>query len=122
VREVVGDAIVGVSTHSIRQFKDAASSDVDYIAFGPVFETKTKDYSIGTTDVEEASSMSDKPVVFIGGIDESNIDDLLDKGARNIAVIRAIVASGDVSSSVKRLKDRMLRYAADTRDECDDRW
>ena len=43
--------IIGISTHSFEQFKKANEEDFDYIAFGPVFPTKTKDYFIGTKDI-----------------------------------------------------------------------
>ena len=110
-REIIGqDKIIGISTHSIEQFKIATESDCDYIAFGPIFPTKTKDYSIGMGSVGEVLDISNKPIVFIGGIDLTNIDILLEKGVKNVAVIRAIVQAEDIKSKVGELKKRINRY------------
>jgi thiamine-phosphate pyrophosphorylase len=99
---------IGISTHSLEEFKAANIRDFNYIAFGPIFKTKTKDYYIGTGDIEEVLSIATKPVFFIGGINTSNIGTLISKGAKNIAVIRAITEADDVFSSVKKLKKRFL--------------
>ena len=107
-RAIMGkDKMIGISTHSIDQFKRANESDCDYIAFGPIFSTPTKDYSIGTEDIKKSIRIATKPVVFIGGIDMDNIDAVLEEGARNIAVIRAIVQAENVAGTVKELKERI---------------
>ena len=108
VRGIIGgDGIIGISTHSLDQFEDANEKDFDYIAYGPIFSTPTKNYSIGTGDIERVSEISTKPVFFIGGINLSNIDAILDKGARNIAVIRAIAEARDIRGAAKNLKTRI---------------
>jgi thiamine-phosphate pyrophosphorylase len=107
-RAIMGkDKMIGISTHSIDQFKRANESGCDYIAFGPIFSTPTKEYSIGTEDIKKSIRIAKKPVVFIGGIDMDNIDAVLEEGARNIAVIRAIVQAKDVTRAVKELKERI---------------
>ena len=110
-RKILGDGkIIGVSTHSVDQFSKANETDVDYIAFGPIFHTLTKDYDIGTKDVERVLAIAKKPVVFIGGINMSNVDMLLEKGARNIAAIRSIVQAEDVRAAARELKEKVLSY------------
>ncbi|MFH1664533.1 MAG: thiamine phosphate synthase [Candidatus Omnitrophota bacterium] len=112
VREIVGkDRMIGLSTHSVPQFEEANKSDVDYIAFGPVFPTETKNYNVGTGDIQKVLSIADKPVVFIGGIDQGNVDMVLGKGARNIAVIRAIMRAEDIISAVREFKKKINSYA-----------
>ncbi len=97
VRKIIGEEkIIGTSTHSVEQFEQANVSDCDYIAFGPIFSTKTKDYHIGPEDIERVLSVALKPVIFIGGISLDNIDDVLQKGAKNIAVIRSIMQAEDI--------------------------
>jgi thiamine-phosphate pyrophosphorylase len=106
-RSILGkNKIVGISTHSLAEFKIANSKDFDYIAFGPIFPTKTKDYHIGIDDIDEALRVSSKPVIFIGGINISNIDKLIQKGAKNIAVIRAITEAENIPLAVAELKKR----------------
>jgi thiamine-phosphate pyrophosphorylase len=101
------DRIIGVSTHSPEQFKKANAEDIDYIAFGPIFPTKTKDYFIGTGDVEDVLRRAEVPVVFIGGINLNNIDELLRRGARNIAMIRAISEQDDIARAAASFKEKL---------------
>lgn len=109
-RQILGkNRIIGISTHSVNQFEKANSEDFDYIAFGPIFPTKTKDYFIGIKDIEKVLEISAKPVIFVGGITLSNIDEALNKGARNIAVIRAIMQAEDIVRMVRTLKKKMTR-------------
>jgi thiamine-phosphate pyrophosphorylase len=104
-REILGHKkIIGISTHSVAEFKTAHEQDFNYIAFGPLFPSKTKNYHIGTDSIEEVLSISCKPVIFIGGINLANVHQLRKKGAKNIAVIRAISESDDIASTVKALK------------------
>jgi len=108
-RGILGkDKIIGISTHSPEQFRAANDNGCDYIAFGPLFPTKTKDYFIGTKDIEKVLEMARKPVIFIGGIDLGNVDTVLGKGAKNIAVIRAILQSGDIRATVKNFKEKLM--------------
>jgi thiamine-phosphate pyrophosphorylase len=112
IREIIGkNKLIGLSTHSLEQFKEANKSDVDYISFGPIFFTKTKDYFIGTKDIEDVLKIALKPVVFIGGINILNLDDLLKKGARNIALIRGIVEAEDIRSMTKFFKAKLVNCA-----------
>jgi len=107
-RRILGkERIIGISTHSLAQFEEANLSDVDYIAYGPVFKTKTKDYFIGINHVEKVLAMSEKPVFFIGGINLSNIDELVSMGAENIALIRGITEAEDVTARTREFKKRM---------------
>ena len=107
-RKILGkDKIIGVSTHSLEQFEKANSEETDYIAFGPVFSTKTKDYHIGTGDTGKVLNIARKPVFFIGGIDSSNVAEILEKGAKNIALIRAILEADDITARVREFKNRL---------------
>lgn len=109
-RDTVGpDRIIGVSTHSLEQFKKALSADVDYIAYGPIFTTKTKSYSIGIDDISTVMALATKPVFFIGGITLENIDQILDRDGRNVGLIRAITESSDITKSARELKEKLLR-------------
>jgi thiamine-phosphate pyrophosphorylase len=105
------ERIIGVSTHSIDQFREANESDCDYIAFGPIFPTPTKDYSIGEENIGKVMSAAKKPVVVIGGIDMDNINTVLERGAKNIAVIRAIVRAENIAARVKEIKNKMDSFA-----------
>ena len=109
-RLIVGSAaIVGVSTHSPDQVRAAATTDVDYIAVGPVFGTSTKDTgyaSVGTEFIREAADIlkhanCTKPIVAIGGITLEHGPDVIRAGASVVAVISDLLSTGDPETRVK---------------------
>jgi thiamine-phosphate pyrophosphorylase len=101
------DKIIGLSTHSLEQFQKANQQDVDYIAFGPIFPTQTKDYRIGTGSIEAVLETAQKPVVLIGGISTTNLDVLLEIGATNVALIRDIMQAENITARAKWYKERL---------------
>ena len=110
VRRAIGpDLLIGLSTHSRDQIE--AAGDVDYIGVGPVYETPTKpDYEpVGLELVKWAAEQARVPCFAIGGIDRSNIDDVLDAGACRIAVVRAISNAADPGEVVRELKGASAR-------------
>ena len=90
-RRVVGERLwVGVSTHNPEQVRAEASGSADYVAVGPVFATSTRanpDPVIGLDGVRVARSLTQKPLVAIGGITRHNCREVLDAGADAVAVI-----------------------------------
>ena len=107
-RKILGPKkIIGVSASSAEEAIKANGEDADYIGFGPVFPTAIKKGCIGTKDVGKILKLARKPVFFIGGIDLINIGELLAKGARNVAVIRAISEADDIKSTVKNFKKKL---------------
>nr|MBU1328012.1 thiamine phosphate synthase [Candidatus Omnitrophota bacterium] len=113
-RDIIGNGkIIGVSTHSLAELEKANECDVDYIAYGPILPTETKKYFLGTKDIKEALKIAKKPVVFIGGINLSNLDEVLKQGAKNIAVIRGIIQAEDIMIMARNFKDRLIREKED---------
>ncbi len=109
-RDILGKSkIIGVSIHSLSQLNRANKEDIDYIAYGPIFPTKTKDYFLGVKDIKEVLKIAKKPVFFIGGINLSNLDEILEQGGNNIAMIRGIIHSKDIIGMAKNFKDRLIR-------------
>ena len=105
VRKLLGkDKIIGVSTHSVKEFEIFQEEDVDYLAFGPIFETKTKNYCIGTEDIENVIKKAIKPVVFIGGINSENINQVIEKGGKIIGIIREIVGANNIEEATRKMK------------------
>lgn len=101
-RRILGPKkIIGASTNSLESFRQAHDSGFDYIAFGPVFRTEIKNEYAGTKDIEIILRESSKPVVFIGGITQENIKELLDRGAKHISLIRGIIQQDDITRAAK---------------------
>jgi len=94
-RRILGNArLVGVSTHSPEQVRAADALDVDYIAIGPVYPTRSKsqpDPVIGLDGVRAARALTRKPLVAIGGITPDTAPAVLDAGADSVAVISSLV-------------------------------
>lgn len=84
-------AMIGFSTHNIAQVEFAATLPVDYVAFGPVFDTRTKhDHEpvVGLNRLREVKNLlAEIPLVIIGGITEENVRSALAGGADSVAVI-----------------------------------
>lgn len=93
-RVILGrQAIIGLSVETIEQAIAAADEDVDYLAASPIFLTKTKPTPHkpwGLEGLKHLCAISAHPVVAIGGIDETNVEKVLDSGAAGVAVVSAI--------------------------------
>ena len=100
-REILGDdKIIGVSTHSLEQFKAALETSANYIAVGPIFPTKTKENAdpvVGLDLVREARVITQKPLVAIGGIPVERAAEVIAAGADSVAVISALYPFDDIS-------------------------
>jgi thiamine-phosphate pyrophosphorylase len=108
-RDLLGkNAVIGFSTHSVRQALEAVKFPVDYIAVGPIFDTKTKqnpDETIGLENLRSVrKAIGDFPLVAIGGISLENAGDVLEAGADSIAVI------GDLLSEPNEISEKITRY------------
>ena len=96
-RNVVGqDRWIGVSTHSLEQLKAADKTSANYIAFGPIFPTQSKenpDPVVGLDLLREARKHTRKPLVSIGGITLERAAETFRAGADSLAVVRDLIAS-----------------------------
>jgi thiamine-phosphate pyrophosphorylase len=92
-RRVVGSMQIGVSTHGLQQALAADRAGADLIAFGPIFETQSKedpDPVVGLELLAEVVRTVSRPVIAIGGISPENSAETLRAGARYVAVISAL--------------------------------
>lgn len=92
-RLIVGNMQIGVSTHSLEQAAQADRDGADLIAFGPVFDTTTKDNPdpvVGVPQLRRVCRAVSRPVIAIGGITPENAEETLTAGARFVAVISAL--------------------------------
>ena len=95
-RKILGNnAIIGISTHAPEQAQKAVNDGADYIGMGPVFTTPTKPGrpSVGLEYAKWVSENIKIPAFAIGGIDLTNVQDVINAGAKKIAVVRAIINS-----------------------------
>jgi len=109
-RKILGKGkIIGYSAHSLKEAIRAQDQAVDYIAIGAIFETPVKpDYKVaGLKLLKQAVEKIKIPVVAIGGINESNIKEVSDRGAKRIAVVRAILESENPYLATKNLLEKI---------------
>jgi thiamine-phosphate pyrophosphorylase len=107
-RRLLGRAgkLLGVSTHDVEQARAALAAGADYIGFGPMFATGTKETGYAPRglaalgDVRRA--VGGLPILAIGGITEDNVAAVVRAGATAPAVISAVVAAPDIAAAAAR--------------------
>lgn len=111
-RLVQDNTLIGFSTHTQQQLETAVRLPIDYVAFGPVFTTSTKqdhDPPVGLEQLRAVRNIAaDLPLVAIGGITAANVQAVLEAGADSVAVIASVVG---VRSKIEHNMRRMLELA-----------
>ena len=110
-RRVIGDRLLGISTHNDEQISLADQSGPSYVAIGPVFATSSKadpDPVVSLDGVRSARRLTSKPLVAIGGITHANARSVIDGGADSVAVISALVPRS-ANESVRKLAEDFLQ-------------
>jgi thiamine-phosphate pyrophosphorylase len=106
-RAILGSGkLIGISTHNLAQAVEAQAGGADYIGYGPVFPTATKenpDPVVGVAGVREVRAKVRIPIVAIGGITAKNAADVRAAGADGIAVVSAVLAASDPQAAMAEL-------------------
>jgi thiamine-phosphate pyrophosphorylase len=97
---------VGLSTHTPREIDEAEG---DYIGVGPVYATPTKEgrEPVGLELVQYAAEQAKVPWFAIGGIDETNVEQVVAAGATRVAVVRAIGDAPDPERAARKLREAL---------------
>lgn len=112
VRAIVGDEmIVGRSTHSQEQAEAAEEEGFDYIGFGPLFPTPTKQGRPGI-GLENVLAVQDRvgskiPVFCIGGVKLENLELVLASGAHRVVIVSALLQADDISATTRGVVTRL---------------
>ena len=111
VRRLVGaDRLLGVSVHSVSEAKQAEADGADYVVFGPIYETPSKQMygpPLGLPKLEEAARALGVPIVGIGGVTAARARDMRSAGAFGVAVITAILGAEDAGAATRALLDAL---------------
>lgn len=115
-RAILGqEVLIGRSCHSEAEVDAAAAEPgVDYFCTGPCWPTPTKPgrYAPGLGLVRHAASIAqDRPWFAIGGIDATNLDEVLDAGATRVVVVRALTEASDPGAAAADLAKRVRARA-----------
>lgn len=101
------DLIIGSSTHSIEEAVEAQKAGASYINVGPIFTTGTKSLSmdaLGLETLKQVIPYVHVPFSVMGGIKARHIPELLQAGARRIAMVTEITAAENVTKRVRELR------------------
>ena len=105
-RKLMGDKIIGISTHDVAQAKEAEHGGADYIGFGPMFGTTTKNTGYaarGLDMLRHVRAAVTIPIVAIGGITENNVAQVWQAGADSAAIISEVLGAKDIAGKVTRI-------------------
>jgi len=107
VRKVVKNKLlIGVSTHSLKEAKEAEKAGADFITLGPVYRTPSKlkyGKPLGLDKLEEVSSKIKIPVFALGGIKSHRVKAVIKAGAYGVAMISGIFGAGDIEEKAKEI-------------------
>ena len=107
-RRVLGPSkLLGVSTHSVEEARCAAEDGADFIVFGPVFTTPSKVIYGPPQGLQHLAAVVRAvriPVMAIGGIDHTNLPQVVQAGAYGVAMIRAVLAAPDPYKATQQLR------------------
>lgn len=108
-RELPIDRIIGCSVTTLSQAMEAQNGSADYIAVGSVFPTLTKKEAVvvGVDAIRQLKRTISTPLVAIGGINESNLGEVVAAGADAVAIVSAVLSERDVRGAVQKLVTRM---------------
>lgn len=109
-RHLLGpDKIIGVTVHDLDEALEAEARGADYLGLSPIFATGTKDDAgapCGTAVIAELKKHCRVPVVAIGGIGLSNVDEVVAAGADMVCAISAVVTKPDVVAAILEFQRR----------------
>ena len=111
-RVAAGKLLIGASASTVDAARKAVSDGADYIGCGPVFATplKLQKGVIGPSGIAVvANALDPTPVFAIGGIDASNLNQLIDLGIRRACVIRAVGEAADPEAATRQLRAMLAK-------------
>jgi thiamine-phosphate pyrophosphorylase len=99
--------LIGVSTHSLEQARQAVLDGANYIGIGPTFPSETKQFDkfIGIELLKHVAAEIRLPTFAIGGITRENLPHVVATGIRRVAVSGAVVNAVDIQSAVRELRE-----------------
>ena len=105
-RKLMGQKIIGISTHDLDQARAAERAGADYIGFGPMFGTRTKATGYearGPEMLQQIRRAVTLPIVAIGGITEANVQEVWQAGADSVAIIGDVLQDNDPGAKALRI-------------------
>jgi thiamine-phosphate pyrophosphorylase len=111
-RTIAPDLLIGISTHSRKEALKAQREGADYVNIGPIFPTRTKEgvkRFLGPEAIAGIAEGLEIPFTVMGGITAANIDQVLARGARRVAVVTAVTMADDMAQAIASLREKIRR-------------
>jgi thiamine-phosphate pyrophosphorylase len=112
-RELLGkECIIGGSAATLEEARKCLSDGAEYVGFGPVYPTTSKDDAGPVSGISILRSVVEAiplPIIAIGGVEAGNAAEVLEAGAHGIAVISAVCCQEDPEEATRALHDALLR-------------
>jgi thiamine-phosphate pyrophosphorylase len=106
-RKLLGeDVIIGGSASTIEEARECLSEGADYVGFGPVYPTTSKDDASPVTGIPMLKQVVETiplPIIVIGGVSAENVPEVMRAGAHGIAVISAVCCQEDPEEATRAL-------------------
>lgn len=101
--------VIGVTTHNVTELQNALAEQPTYVALGPAFPTTTKPglKAAGLEYIKEGMKIlenSGTGHVVIGGVTPANLDQILETGARTVAVCAAVTATANPQTACEKFQ------------------
>jgi thiamine-phosphate pyrophosphorylase len=113
-REMIGpEKILGVSINTFEQIEEVHKLNINYLSLSPVFPTPTKPDTtpaFGIEGLKKARQMTSRALMTIGGIDKTNLKDIVDTRMDGVAVVSAICSAPSPRMAARELAD-IIRQA-----------
>ena len=107
------DKLIGCSVTTLSQARRAESQGADYIVVGPIYPTLSRGKSrlVGVDKLRRIKAAVSLPVIASGGIDRSNIEEVLETGADSVAVVGTDLGAEDIEEASRGLADRLKQLS-----------
>ena len=113
IREIVDKRLrIGASTHAPEEALSAEAEGADWIVFGPIYDTPSKQRfgaPQGLRALERVAAAVRTPVIAIGGITPERVPEVRRAGAHGVAVISALLTADSPGDATKRFLDALSR-------------
>jgi thiamine-phosphate pyrophosphorylase len=108
-RKILGEQrLIGISTHSVEEVVRADAEGADYVVLGPIYETPSKTIygaPLGVRTLEEACRLVRVPIIGIGGVTATRVEEIRRAGAFGVAVVTAVFGAREVERATRELLD-----------------
>ncbi len=112
-RRIAPELIIGASSHHLNEALAAQAGGASYVNIGPIFPTDTKELAmaaLGPGMIETIAPHLTVPFTTMGGIKADNIGQVLERGARHVAVVTAVTAADDIRAAALELREAIQSY------------